>query len=248
MGNELVKTNIIDALVHQDPKSAIDLVGKVLLGGGLGLKTIEQARAIALRAMVTQTNPFDVAAEYHVLGNRLSMRADAMLSRFQQAGGAVRWLKYDDAEVKGLFTAPDKNQLEVGLTFESAASKGWVTDTYKKYPRAMLRARVISEAVRTLWPSIITGIYTPEEMIAGDVIEHVTAPEPAPVEVMADVALVSKAIESIRKLDPDLTSLKDFPSERWTEQQLTEARKIYNRLYREKATITTEGEHPPDEL
>ena len=37
-------------------------------------------------------------------------------------------------------------------------------DTWKQYPRQMLRSRVISEGVRTMYPGVADGIYTPEEV------------------------------------------------------------------------------------
>ena len=40
-------------------------------------------------------------------------------------------------------------------------------DTWKSYPRAMLRARVISEGVRTSFPGVAIGVYTPEELQDG---------------------------------------------------------------------------------
>lgn len=35
---------------------------------------------------------------------------------------------------------------------------------WKKYPRAMLRSRAVSECVRTAFPECIAGLYTPEEL------------------------------------------------------------------------------------
>ena len=37
-------------------------------------------------------------------------------------------------------------------------------DMWKKYPRQMLRARVISEGVRAICPGVTAGFYTPEEV------------------------------------------------------------------------------------
>ena len=34
----------------------------------------------------------------------------------------------------------------------------------KNYPRAMLRARVVSEGIRTVFPGVVLGVYTPEEV------------------------------------------------------------------------------------
>ena len=46
-------------------------------------------------------------------------------------------------------------------------------DMYKKFPRQMLRSRVVSEGVRTVFPAATSGMYVPEEV-------RDMAPEPAP--------------------------------------------------------------------
>jgi hypothetical protein len=37
-------------------------------------------------------------------------------------------------------------------------------DMWKKYPRQMLRSRVVSEGVRTVYPGATSGLYVPEEV------------------------------------------------------------------------------------
>jgi len=37
-------------------------------------------------------------------------------------------------------------------------------DNWKAYPRAMMRARVVSEGIRTVFPGVVLGVYTPEEV------------------------------------------------------------------------------------
>ena len=47
----------------------------------------------------------------------------------------------------------------------STTTKAGLTgkDNWKNYPRQMLRARVVSEGVRTVYPAVCVGVYTPEE-------------------------------------------------------------------------------------
>jgi hypothetical protein len=89
-----------------------------------------------------------------------------MLARFQASGGKVEWREYTDERVTGVFSHPQGGS--VTLSWEIAQAKriglykqgsGW-----EKYPRAMLRARVISEGIRTVYPGCIAGTYTPEEV------------------------------------------------------------------------------------
>lgn len=52
-------------------------------------------------------------------------------------------------------------------------------DTWAKYPRQMLRSRVVSEGVRTVFPSATGGLYVPEEVADFDDPPARAAP-PAP--------------------------------------------------------------------
>lgn len=49
------------------------------------------------------------------------------------------------------------------MTRAKAAGLGG-KDNWKKYPRQMLRARVISDGVRGVYPAVLQGFYTPEEV------------------------------------------------------------------------------------
>src|SRR4029077_18547676 len=63
------------------------------------------------------------------------------------------------------FTHPQGGSVKVEWTIEMAKRIGLTSkDVWKFYPRAMLRARVISEGVRTTNPGVAIGIYTPEEV------------------------------------------------------------------------------------
>jgi len=88
-----------------------------------------------------------------------------MLARFQNAGGKVQWDVYTDAEVTGTFSHPSGGSLKLTWTFAQAKTIGLTgKDNWKNYPRAMLRARCISEGIRTVYPGCVVGTYTAEEI------------------------------------------------------------------------------------
>ena len=110
-------------------------------------------------------HPAVAMRDYHVIQGRPALKADAMLARFQQAGGSVVWKEYTNDVVTGLFTHPQGGSLEVSWTLHQAKSIGIASkDNWKNYPRAMLRARVISEGIRAVFPGCVVGVYTPEEV------------------------------------------------------------------------------------
>jgi len=130
-----------------------------------GFKNPEEAMAIMLLCQAENLHPAVAMRDYHVIQNRPALKADAMLARFQQAGGSVQWKEYTDEKVTGLFTHPQGGSLELSWTLRQAKEIGIAQkDNWKNYPRAMLRARVISEGIRSVFPGCVVGVYTPEEV------------------------------------------------------------------------------------
>lgn len=160
--------------------------------GFFGLKDETQVLALMAVAQAEGRHPASVAKDYHIIQNRPALKADAMLARFQSAGGKVEWTKYTDAEVTGVFSHPQGGTLAVTWTLAQAKAIGLATkDNWRLYPRAMLRARVISEGIRSVYPGVIVGEYTPEEV--GDFKEVqattiIDVPPPPQMEIADEVA------------------------------------------------------------
>lgn len=129
------------------------------------ITTPEQALALMVVAASEGRAPGSVAKDYHIIQNRPALRADAMLARFQNAGGKVAWTTYTDEKVEATFTHPAGGSITIAWTFKQAERIGLTKkDNWRMYPRAMLRSRVIAEGVRTCFPAVIVGEYTVEEV------------------------------------------------------------------------------------
>jgi hypothetical protein len=148
------------------PMSEIEKMATAVAKSGMfGVKSIDQAMALMLIAQAEGKHPAIAARDYHIIQNKPTLKADAMLARFQQAGGKVQWTCYTDEKVTGKFSHPQGGDIELTWTIEQARKANLSTkDVWKAYPRAMLRSRVISEAIRTIFPGVAIGVYTPEEM------------------------------------------------------------------------------------
>ena len=130
-----------------------------------GFKNPQEALAIMLLCQGEGLHPAIAMRDYHVIQGRPALKADAMLARFQQAGGAVKWDVYTDEEVTGTFSHPSGGSLAVTWLLSHAKKIGIASkDNWKNYPRAMLRARCISEGIRAVYPGCVVGVYTPEEV------------------------------------------------------------------------------------
>ena len=130
-----------------------------------GFKSTEEAMALMLLCQAENLHPAIAMRDFHVIQGRPALKADAMLARFQQAGGTVKWEEYTDERVSGSFSHPNGGSVTVTWTFEMAKKIGLTAkDNWRNYARAMLRARCVSEGVRTVYPGCVVGVYTPEEV------------------------------------------------------------------------------------
>ena len=189
----------------------------VAKSGLFGVKTPDQAMALMLIAQAEGMHPAIAARDYHVINGRPTLRADAMLARFQQAGGRVEWGEYTDRKVVGTFTHPQGGSVRIEWTTDMAVSAGLTRNpTWKSYPRQMLRARCISEGIRTIYPGVAIGTYTPEEAEdmapqrtvrdMGDAEEVAPPPPPAAIDVDKLVQSIENAstLEFLDLLRPDM--------------------------------------------
>jgi hypothetical protein len=154
------------------PVSDLDRMATAVAASKLfGMATKEQALALMLVAQAEGLHPATAARDYHIIQGRPALKADAMLARYLNSGGKVTWHDHTDTKVSATFSHPAGGELTIDWDMERAKKAGLGgKDMWAKYPRQMLRARVISEGIRATNPAVATGIYTPEEMqdIAAD--------------------------------------------------------------------------------
>ena len=199
--------NTTPALVPVDQVERMAVA--VAKSGLFGVKTPDQAMALMLIAQAEGLHPAIAARDYHVINGRPTLKADAMLARFQTAGGSVRWGEYTDRRVVGTFSHPQGGSVEVAWTVDMANTAGLTKNpTWKSYPRQMLRARCVSEGIRTVFPGVVVGTYTPEEV--EDEPARFASSAPAATELVEEVlsfADIMARIDAARTVD-DLNALK----------------------------------------
>lgn len=173
--------------------------------GLFGIRTPEQGIALMLIAQAEGLHPAVAARDYHVIQGRPALKSDAMLARFQQAGGKVVWNVYSDSEVSGTFSHPAGGATTVSWTIAQAKAAGLTgKDVWKQYPRAMLRARCISEGIRTVYPGVSVGVYTPEEIEDFDAkppVKEVKA-ETVQAKPVASVSVQEPAVVPVQAAKP----------------------------------------------
>jgi hypothetical protein len=153
-----------------------------------GQTTVPQVIALMLMAEAEGRHVASAMQDYIVISGKPSLKAEAMLGRFQRAGGHVRWTHMSDEKVAAIFSHPQCDPVEIEWDMARARQAQIASQMWKKYPRQMLRARVISEGVRTAFPGALGGMYAPEEVMDFEPARQPAAPVIAPTthaEVMA---------------------------------------------------------------
>lgn len=172
----LSRANEIYAKI-ENPMSAITDLGKLFHQSQImGVSTPGDGAVLALTCMCEGITPLEFAKTYHIIKGRPSMKADAMSARFRQSGGKCRWINLGDdgKEARAEFTY-DGQTLEIAYTIDDAKKVMGKDDkgkdridhpdsNWSKDRGAMLRARLITKAIRIIAPELIAGVYTPEEL------------------------------------------------------------------------------------
>ena len=175
-----------------NPMEAAEQLGQWICRSGMfGADRPEQGNLLALQCLVERKAPLEMAKHYHVIQGRLSLRADAMLALYRERGGKVIWKQFDANGAKAQWVY-DGNDLELAYTAEDAKAAGFLParggSGWAKFPAEMMRARLISKAVRMLAPEVCTGSYTPEEIADFDT-------KPQPTQVVVAVQPEPKAVD-----------------------------------------------------
>ncbi len=158
----------------------VPLLGEWIVGSGFcGCTKKEQGSVLALELISAGKAPLWLASRYHIISGKISLKADAMLALFRERGGRVKWIKFDNDAAQADFTIEGQTST-ISYTASDAtrakllpprnAESGWA-----KHPAEMLRARLISKAIRMVCPEVCAGIYTPEEVEDFKITEPVTA-------------------------------------------------------------------------
>ena len=185
----------------------------IAASGLFGMKDPNQAMALMLIAQAEGMHPALAARDYHVIQGRPALKADAMMARFQAAGGKVEWKQYTDTAVSAVMSHPSGGAVTIEWTIEMANRAGLTKNpTWRQYPRQMLRARVISEGIRTVYPGVAVGVYTPEEV--GDMAPRSEPRDVTPRDVtpqpLVQTDLLKSVLEEIQlaTTDEQLAAIK----------------------------------------
>ena len=145
--------------------SAPSIAAAVMTGAELGLGPMESLRSV------------------YLVDGKPQLSAELMLRLALRAGVRIEWLESSDVAVRARFTRAGFPAHEEAFVWADAVRAGVATkDPWKRYPRNMLRARCVSNALRAWAPDVLgAGVYTEGEIADAPAMIDATPPaESAP--------------------------------------------------------------------
>jgi len=131
------------------------------------IRTGAEMLAVMLRGRELGLGPMQSLDQLYVVNGRVALQASAMLGLIAASGKGGWQIEETTAERCTVTMWRTDAQVRHTLTFTlDDARRAGLADkqVWKSYPEAMLRARAISACARIVFPDVICGMYTPEEL------------------------------------------------------------------------------------
>jgi hypothetical protein len=143
------------------------------------VNTPEKAMAIIQTGKELGLGPMQSLRSIHIIEGKPTMSADliAGLALAKLPGSVLRVVESSDKKCVIEAGRSGQKLTPFEYTMADAQRAGLAgKDNWKKHPRAMLRARAITEAARAIFPDTCVGLYDPDELGAvtgpsGEVVE-----------------------------------------------------------------------------
>ena len=228
-------------------------LGNVLAKSGYFKDASDPAKAIVkvLYGQEVGIGPVTAMMGIHIIEGKPTMSGNLMASRVKASGKYDYRVKENSAErcVLEFFEYTAKGKESIGLTEwtmeDAKRAKLNERDVWKKYPKAMLFNRALSEGVKAHCPDVFSGasVYTPEELGAdidaeGNMIvtEVAQVVEAAPMASAEQVMAIQAWMENPtitdeeragieKRMTDGLTAAKAQTILRWLSDTITERTK-----------------------
>lgn len=160
------------------------------------IKTGAQFTAIVMTGRELGMTPMRAVRSLQMVKGKVVEDAASQLARFKVSGGRATFLHLDETRAVLEVTHPNGDKHVETWTLEDAKRAGLSGGLVSKFPRAMLRSRVITAALKSVGWDGAVGAYDPSELV--DQRDETPAREP---EVIVARAPTAPPSEVARILD-----------------------------------------------
>jgi hypothetical protein len=169
------------------------------------IKTGPQFAAIVMTGKEMGMPPMRAIRSFYLVKGKVMEDASSQLARFKNNGGRATFDVLDETRAVLTLTHPNGDKHTETWTLEDAKKAGLLNGMVGKFPKAMLRSRVITAGLKSLGWEGAVGTYDPSELIEtddGPVVKSVEVLPPAkpvgpPPEIKRVLNLAEMIIECI---------------------------------------------------
>ena len=199
--------------------AAMMQMGQALVGTGFlpdHIKNGPQAAAIILAGRELGMEPMRALRSLSLVKGKITEAADSQLARFKSDGGRAVFSELSDTGAVLSLTHPNGDKHTETFTLDDARKAGLLgSQMYSKFPKAMLRSRAITAALKSIGWEGGSGVYDPSELAADPTPEPVReivrqAPAIGMTLEQAEDVMVGKGEKRTRLGDTRTERLKDL--------------------------------------
>lgn len=167
-GTALAQASISDSQFDKIESllTAAEKIGTFMAAAGMCGGNKCAAVTLAFHSFLERKSPIEMTRRYHIMFGNLAMKSERMLAEFmKRPGNKWEWVHFGDdgSEASAKVTTPRQS---IVVTYSSADDKkaGLAgKENHQKYTGAMLRARLVTKAIRMLDPDVLDGFVSDEE-------------------------------------------------------------------------------------
>lgn len=141
-GEQLVRTGFLPEHIRTGPQFA----AIVMTGRELGMTPMRAARSLSM------------------VKGKVTENADSQLARFKASGGRATFVHLDNVKAVLELVHPNGDKHTETWTAEDVRIAGLEKGMFAKYPKAMLRSRVITAGLKSVGWDGAVGTYDPDEL------------------------------------------------------------------------------------
>lgn len=128
------------------------------------IKSPEAACFIIIAGAEFGMPPTRALRSLQVVKGKIIESADSQIARFKEHGGKATFSTLDDKAAELTLTHPNGDKHTERFSLEDAKRAGLLSNSnWSRYPRAMLRSRVITAGLKSLGWVDSAGVYDPDE-------------------------------------------------------------------------------------
>jgi len=182
-----------DAALPELSFAAMMQMGQALVGTGFlpdHIKNGPQAAAIILAGRELGMEPMRALRSLSLVKGKITEAADSQLARFKSDGGRAVFSELSETAAVLSLTHPNGDKHTETFTLDDARKAGLLSSgMYAKFPKAMLRSRAITAALKSIGWEGGSGVYDPSELASDPTTE------PAPSVPIPPYASTAYAVE-----------------------------------------------------